>query len=105
MNLRTRLAYLNPLRVHGTLQRLVRGWMCRHSRHKWQHFTKQTTRLVFYERTCAWCGRFEIQNAGPMGDRKWALPERCFNGPVGQWEREQYDSANDGREFTPGGKQ
>ena len=81
-------------RNFDSLKRLVRGWLCRHGRHRWSYFTKQTKTLVFYERSCQWCGLFEINSAGPTGDKKWHKPESCFNGPCGDWEREQYNTAN-----------
>ena len=72
-------------------------WRCR-GRHQWTPGQRLSKTLVFYTRACVRCGRFEIQNAGPMGNRKWVTPDQCFTGPVGDWEHDQFSSANTPRE-------
>jgi hypothetical protein len=69
-------------------------WRCRRGRHQWTLEQRLSKTLAFYTRVCIRCGRFEVQNAGPMGDGKWVTPDQYFTGPVGDWERDQFSSTN-----------
>ena len=35
----------------------------------------------------------EVQSLGPLGDGKWRKPDETFKGPVGDWERAQFNEA------------
>lgn len=79
-------------RVSVPLPRFVGAALCRRGRHRWSTETRVSKRLAFWCRTCLRCGRFEVQNAGPMGDGNWTTEP--FAGIVGKWEREEFNSAN-----------
>lgn len=79
-------------RVFAPLHRFVGAFLCRRGKHRWSTETRISKCLAFWCRTCLRCGRFEVQNAGPMGDGKWTTEP--FTGIVGEWEREEFNTAN-----------
>lgn len=54
----------------GMFDRIVK-WRCGRGDHRFFYYKLESPKFIFYCRQCSFCGRKEVQSAGPMGDGKW----------------------------------
>lgn len=78
------------MKILQTLQTKWRKFLCKHNMHKWSYRMRRSKSLYFNLRDCDRCGLEQIQN---IRRGTWGTISEGFTGPVGDWERKEFDES------------